>query len=75
VFPEFFALKDKCPKSHAGCWYLQNWTFGDIHLNANGNAIVADKVSQSLTDVPVVKHPQTTSVSSAAEPAKPVVPR
>ncbi len=73
VFPEFFALKDACPKWQPGCWYLQNWTFGDIHLNANGNAIVADKVSKSLTDVPVVKHPQATSVRTE-EQLKPSLP-
>lgn len=55
VFPEFFALKDQCPKSQPGCWYLNNWVFGDIHLNANGNAIVADAVSKSLEARPPVK--------------------
>ena len=61
VFPEFFAERDKCPKFQPGCWYLKNWTFGDIHLNANGNAIVANKVAQSLQAVPPVKRtePQT----------------
>ena len=48
VFPEFFAIRDQCPKSQPGCWYLNNWTFGDIHLNANGNAVVAEKVAKSL---------------------------
>ena len=56
VFPEFFAEKEKCPKWQPGCWYLRNWTFGDIHINANGNAIVADKVSKSLEAEPPVKH-------------------
>ena len=55
VFPEFFAVRDACPKSQPGCWYVNNWTFGDIHLNANGNKIVADKVGQSLEAAPAVK--------------------
>ena len=59
VFPEFFAVKEQCPKSQPGCWYLKNWVFGDIHLNASGNAIVADKVSQSLQALPPVKHQPT----------------
>jgi hypothetical protein len=62
VFPEFFAERDKCPKFQPGCWYLRNWTFGDIHLNANGNAIVADKVAQSLEAVPAVKRAEPTPV-------------
>jgi lysophospholipase L1-like esterase len=55
VFPEFFAIRDQCPKSQPGCWYLNNWTFGDIHLNANGNAVVAEKVAKSLEEAPPVK--------------------
>lgn len=55
VFPEFFSVRDACPKSQPGCWYVNNWTFGDIHLNANGNKIVADKVAQSLEAIPAVK--------------------
>lgn len=55
VFPEFFAIRDQCPKWEPGCWYLNDWTFGDIHLNANGNAVVADKVAKSLVSVPPVK--------------------
>jgi hypothetical protein len=56
VFPEFFALKEQCPKSQPGCWYLQDWVFGDIHLNASGNAVVADAVSKSLEQMPPTKH-------------------
>ena len=56
IFPEFFAEKEKCPKVEPGCWYLRNWTFGDIHLNANGNAIVADAVTRNLQAAPPMKH-------------------
>jgi hypothetical protein len=65
VFPEFFAEKDKCPKIQPGCWYLRNWTFGDIHLNANGNKIVADKVSKNLEALPPVKHASTVAANPA----------
>jgi len=61
VFPEFFAEKEKCPKSQPGCWYLRNWTFGDIHFSANGNAIVADAVSRNLEAEPAVKRAASTS--------------
>jgi len=56
AFPEFFAAKAQCPKWEPGCWYLRYWTFGDIHLNANGNAIVAEVVSKSLEADPPAKH-------------------
>ena len=67
IFPEFFAAKEQCPKLQPGCWYLRNWTFGDIHLNANGNAIVADAVSKNLQAVPPVKHAATPSGSPATQ--------
>jgi hypothetical protein len=57
AFPEFFAVKEHCPKWEPGCWYLQDYLFGDIHLSAGGNAIVADVVSTSLEQTPPVKHP------------------
>ena len=60
VFPEFFALKEQCPKGQPGCWYLQDWVFGDIHLNASGNAVVASAVSKSLEAVPPAKHAAVT---------------
>jgi len=56
AFPEFFAVKDHCPKAAPGCWYLKDYVFGDIHLSAGGNAIVADVVSTNLEAVPAVKH-------------------
>ena len=66
VFPQFFALRDQCPKWEPGCWYLKNWTFGDIHLNANGNAVVADAVEKSLDTVPPLKR----VTPESADPAK-----
>jgi len=56
AFPEFFAAKQQCPKLAPGCWYEKNYTFGDIHFNAGGNAIVADVVSTVLEAEPPVKH-------------------
>ncbi|MGB9255417.1 MAG: hypothetical protein WCC25_11340 [Candidatus Korobacteraceae bacterium] len=55
AFPEFFAVKEQCPKSAPGCWYLKDYFFGDIHLSAEGNKIVADVVSKSLEQSPAVK--------------------
>ena len=66
VFPEFFAIRDQCPKWQPGCWYLNNWTFGDIHLNANGNAVVAEKVAKSLESVPAVKRADAEAKSGSA---------
>ncbi len=56
AFPEFFAVKAQCPSWEPGCWYLKDWVFGDIHLSADGNAIVADVVSKNLEQTPPVKH-------------------
>ena len=55
LFPAFLALKDQCPPSHPGCWYLNYFVFGDIHYNANGNALAADVVTRSLEETPPVK--------------------
>jgi len=55
AFPEFFAVKAQCPKLAPGCWYLKDYVFGDIHLSAEGNKIVADVVSKSLEAMPPVK--------------------
>ena len=67
IFPEFFAERNKCPKAQPGCWYLKNWTFGDIHLNANGNAIVADVVGRDLEAVPPVKRAVAVGPSNHSE--------
>jgi hypothetical protein len=55
VFPDFFAVKDQCPHSQPGCWYLKEFIFGDEHYNAAGNALVADAVARSLEEHPPVK--------------------
>lgn len=56
LFPEFFAVKNACPKHQPGCWYSKYYIFGDIHYNAAGNAIVSDVVGKNLADMPVEKH-------------------
>lgn len=56
VFPEFFAVKEQCPKGQPGCWYPKLFLFGDMHYSAGGNALVADAVIQNLTQEPPVKH-------------------
>lgn len=55
VFPAFFALKEQCPPSQPGCWYLSDFIFGDEHYNVAGNALVADAVSKSLEEHPPLK--------------------
>jgi hypothetical protein len=68
AFPEFFAAKSQCPKWEPGCWYEKNYTFGDVHLNAGGNAIVADVVSKALEAIPPVKRP-----AAALKPDAPLI--
>ena len=55
VFPAFFAVKEACPKTQPGCWYLSHFIFGDTHYNSAGDALVAGVISQSLAEVPVEK--------------------
>src|SRR5271165_5141115 len=55
LFPAFFAVKERCPKSEPGCWYLNYFIFGDTHYNSAGDALVADVISESLAQVPPVK--------------------
>ena len=55
VFPEFFAVKDACPPGQAGCWYMQDFIFGDEHYSRAGNALVAQAVGKSLETNPPVK--------------------
>ena len=55
LFPAFFAIKDRCPRLQPGCWYLDYFLFGDTHYNSAGDAIVADVISKSLTQVPAAK--------------------
>jgi len=62
VFPAFFARKQQCPRLEPGCWYLKYFVFGDIHYNAEGNAVVAEVVSKSLSEMPPAKlRPQVSS--------------
>ena len=56
VFPAFFDAKAKCPSWEAGCWYVNNYILGDVHFNAEGNAMVAAAVTKSLEAVPPMKH-------------------
>jgi hypothetical protein len=66
LFPVFLAVKEQCPSSHPGCWYLSHFVFGDIHYNATGNALAASVVIKSLEETPPVEHPQTSAPVSAA---------
>ena len=59
VFPAFFAVKEQCPSIQPGCWYLNFFTFGDMHYSPAGNALVADAVIKSLEEDPPLKRPGT----------------
>lgn len=48
LFPAFQAVKDQCPRSQPGCWYLSHFIFGDMHFNTVGNALVAGEVIKSF---------------------------
>lgn len=48
IFPAFFAVKEQCPRTQPGCWYLSHFIFGDTHYNSAGDALVADVLSTSL---------------------------
>ncbi len=58
LFPAFLALKEQCPASRPGCWYLNYFVFGDIHYNAAGNAVAANVIIKDLEEMPPVKRPQ-----------------
>jgi len=57
AFPDFLAVKNACPKTEPGCWYLKDFIFGDEHYSRAGNALVADEVAKSLEADPPKKLP------------------
>ncbi len=68
LFPAFFAIKDACPRTQPGCWYLSRFVFGDIHYNSAGDAMVADVLAKSLLQTPATKR----QPASGAESTPPV---
>ena len=64
LFPAFFAVKDQCPRTQPGCWYLDYFLFGDTHYNNAGDALVADGVGKALSDEPVMKRPPDANVAA-----------
>jgi hypothetical protein len=68
LFPAFFAIKDACPRTQPGCWYLSRFVFGDIHYNSAGDAMVADVLAKSLLQTPATKR----QPASGAESIPPV---
>ncbi len=52
MFPPYFAVKDQCPRSQPGCWYLDDFIFGDTHYNSAGEALAADVLIDSLNRTP-----------------------
>ncbi len=57
LFPAFFAVKDDCPRTQPGCWYLSHFIFGDTHYNSTGDAVVANVIGNALLQNPVAKRP------------------
>jgi hypothetical protein len=55
LFPSFLAVKNQCPRSEPGCWYLSQFIFGDTHYSVAGNNLVASVVIPSLEAIPPVK--------------------
>jgi len=55
LFPSFLAVKDQCPRSEPGCWYLSQFIFGDTHYSVAGNNLVAAAVIPSLEAIPPAK--------------------
>jgi hypothetical protein len=55
LFPVFLSAKERCPQSQPGCWYLDNFIFGDFHYNSAGNALVADAVIHIFVETPPAK--------------------
>jgi hypothetical protein len=71
LFPAFFAVKDRCPRTQPGCWYLSHFIFGDTHYNSAGDALVAGEISKSLTEIPANKHQPSLPSPDSAEPLRP----
>jgi hypothetical protein len=74
LFPAFFAVKEQCPRTQPGCWYLSHFIFGDTHYNSAGDAVVAGVIADSLTETPVTKRQQVSGPGSAEHPKGPVRP-
>jgi hypothetical protein len=55
LFPSFFAVRDKCPQSEPGCWYMSEFIFGDTHYSVAGNSLVASVVIPNLEALPPAK--------------------
>jgi len=59
LFPSFFRAKEKCPPSAPGCWYEKYYIFGDVHLNAAGNALITRQLLRAFDNDPIATvHPR-----------------
>ena len=65
LFPAFFAIKDACPRFQPGCWYLSHFIFGDTHFNSAGDAVVANVIEKSLTEIPPEKRQASPGLEAA----------
>jgi hypothetical protein len=55
LFPSFLAVRDQCPRSEPGCWYISQFIFGDTHYSVAGNNLVAAAMIPSLEAIPPAK--------------------
>jgi hypothetical protein len=68
LFPAFFAIKDACPRTQPGCWYLSSFIFGDTHYNSASDALVADVLTKSLLQTaPAKRQPVVSGDDSKRE--------
>ena len=74
MFPTFFAVKQQCPRTQPGCWYLNYFIFGDTHYNSAGEALAADVLIDSLNNIPPAKREPAATSKSAPQDQRPEGP-
>ncbi len=74
MFPTFFAVKQQCPRTQPGCWYLNYFIFGDTHYNSAGEALAADVLIDSLNNIPPAKREPAATSKSAPQNQRPEGP-
>ncbi|MBT5513680.1 MAG: hypothetical protein HOK25_06320 [Rhodospirillaceae bacterium] len=53
VYLAFMREKANCPQFPKGCWYRDNFIFGDVHYNRRGNELVAKTVIAAIREMPI----------------------
>jgi hypothetical protein len=65
LFPDFFSEMRKCSRLLPGCWYAKIYFFGDFHLTAYGNGIIARRLVEEFRRRPVPRVHNATGARSA----------